>query len=229
MNLTGLFSTPGIAPQLTLFTIIINLAAAFVLSFLSAIVYRATHKGLSYSQSFTVSLVLISFLIAAIVMVIGNSLALAFAAFGAMSLVRFRTAIKDTRDIAFVLLSVAIGFASGTGSHVIAFSTTILGLLIVYILWKVNFGSIRKYDYVLSFSTQADQFSNEKMRSVFGEFLKYDSLLNLVARENGKTLDQSFNIRFINSQEIAKFAHSLGELPGVSDVDIISAKNDIEY
>ncbi len=229
MNFNGLFTTPGTIPQLTLIVIFINLASAFVLSLLSALVYRATHKGLSYSQSFTISLVLISFFITSIVMVIGNSLALAFAAFGAVSLIRFRTAIKDARDIAFVLLAVAIGFSTGTGSYIIAVVTTVFGLLIVYVLAKINFGSIRKYDYVLSFSTSAESFSNDKLRAVFTEYLKFDSLLNLVARENGKILDQSFNVRFINSQEIDKFARALGMLSGVSDVDIISAKNDIEY
>ena len=229
MNFNGLFTNPQAIPQLTALIIFANLLCAFVLSWLSALVYRATHKGLSYSQSFTISLILISFLISAIVMVIGNSLALAFAAFGAMSLIRFRTAIKDARDIAFVLLSVAIGFASGTGSYLIALATTAVGLAIVYVLWKTNFGSIRKYDYVLSLSIHADGFENEKLRGVFTEFLKYDSLLNLVSRENGKVLDQSFNVRFINSQEIDQFAKRLSQLPGVSDVDIISAKNDIEY
>lgn len=229
MNFNGLFTNPLSVPQLTLMVILINLASAFVLSFVAAIVYRTTHKGLSYSQSFTVSLVLISFFIAAIVMVIGNSLALAFAAFGAVSLIRFRTAIKDARDIAFVLLAVAIGFASGTGSYIIAVSTTGFGLLIVYILARTNFGSIRKYDYVLSFSTHTDSFSSDKLRQVFGEYLKYDNLLNLVARENGKILDQSFNVRFINASEVEKFAKALAQLPGVSSVDIISAKNDIEY
>src|SRR3989344_499753 len=229
MNLNGLFSDPLAVPHLTVTVILINLVLAFVLSFVSAVIYRATHKGLSYSQSFTVSLILISFFIAAIVMVIGNSLALAFAAFGAVSLIRFRTAIKDTRDIAFVLLAVAIGFSSGTGSYVIGITTTAFGLLIVYILARTNFGSIRKYDYVLSLTTNTDAFVSDKLRDVFAEYLKFDNLLNLVARENGKILDQSFNVRFIDSSEIDKFARALGQLPGVSDVDIISAKNDIEY
>jgi len=225
----GLFSQPGVVVQLTFWVVLINLASAFALSLVSAIVYRMTHRGLSYSQSFTVSLVMIGFLIASIVMVIGNSLALAFAAFGAMSLIRFRTAIKDPRDIAFVLFAVAVGFASGTGSYFIALATVALGLLIVYVLSKTNFGSIRRYDYVLSFTANTESFSNEKLGEQFAKYLKYNNLLNLVARENGKVLDQSYNVRFINSSEIDKFARELGMLPGVSEIDIISAKNDIEY
>lgn len=214
---------------LSLQTILLNIGCAFALSFLVALVYRATHRGLSYSQSFTISLTMIGFLIASLVMVIGNNLALAFAGVGAVSLIRFRTAIKDVRDVVFVLLVVAIGFASGTGNYILAAITAVFAMLVAAALYKMNFGSIRKYDYVLSFSAEAAGFANDQLRQLFGEFLKYDQLLNLVARENGRILDHSFNIKFINTDEIEKFAKRLAALPGVSDIDIISAKNDIEY
>ena len=215
--------------SLTLTDIAIGLGAAFVLSLLVALVYRATHRGLSYSQGFTVSLILIGFLIASVAMIIGNSLALAFAAFGALSIIRFRTAIKDPRDIAFVLLVVAVGLGSGSRNYILAAATAILACLVACVLYKMNFGSIRKYDYVLSFSAEAAQFQNAKLREIFTEFLKFDQLLNVVTRENGKIIDHSFNIKFINTEEIEKFARRLSALPGVSDIDIISAKNDIEY
>lgn len=217
------------AAALSIQTIIINLAVAFILSLLVALVYRATHRGLSYSQGFTVSLILIGFLIASVVMVIGNSLALAFAGFGAMSLIRFRTAIKDARDIAFVLLAVAVGMGAGTGNYLLAGLTALIAIIAAYVLYKMNFGSIRKYDYVLSFSAQSADFVSDRLREVFAEFLKYDNLLNVAAREGGKAMDYSFNVRFINAQEIDKFARRVSELPGVSDIDILSAKNDIEY
>ncbi len=222
-------SSPLISGKLSLHFILLGIAVSFILCFLVAVIYRATHRGLSYSQGFTISLILIGFLVSATVMIIGNSLALAFAGFGAMSLIRFRTAIKDVRDVAFVLLVVVIGFASGTGNFALAIITAGFAMLISYVLYKTNFGSIRKYDYVLSFSAESGGFSGDKMRQLFGEFLKYDQLLNIVARENGRLLDHSYNIKFINTEEIEKFAKRLAELPGLSDIDIISSKNDIEY
>lgn len=220
---------PAIVTVLTPLTILLNIACAFVLSLLAALVYRATHRGLSYSQSFTISLTMIGFLIASMVMVIGGNLALAFAGLGAMSLIRFRTAIKDVRDVVFVLLVVAIGFASGTSNYILAVVTAGFAMLVSAVLYKINFGSIRKYDYVLSFSAESAQFQGEQMRAVFTEFLKYDNLLNMVARDTGRVLDHSFNIKFINTADIEKFAKRLSELPGLSEIDIISAKNDIEY
>jgi len=225
----NIFSLPSTLASLSPLTAFLNILAAFALSFLIAFVYRATHRGLSYSQNFTVSLILIGFLIASIVMVIGSSIALAFAAFGAISLVRFRTAIKDTKDIAFVLMVVAVGFASGASNYAVAGITAVFGIIAVFVLHKMNFGSIRKYDYVFNFTAESALYDAGRLRDIFAEFLTYNNLLNAVVRENGRVMDYSYNVKFISSQDIEKFAKRVGELPGVSDVDIISAKNDIEY
>src|SRR3989344_3958461 len=179
--------------------------------------------------SFVFTLILIGVLIAVIMMVVGNSLAIAFGAFGAFSLIRFRTAIKDTRDLAFVLLVVTIGLAVGTRNYLIAILTTIFAGAIIFGLTKINFGSIRKYDYLLNFSAFSDKFSAENLRSVFAEFLKYDNLLNVTAKEGGKVLTYTFNIKFIKAAEIEKLITKISQLEGIFDIDVISAKNDIEY
>lgn len=217
-------------PQsISVFLIIVNLVLSFGLSFLIAVTYRNTHKGISYSQSFTFTLILIGVLISVILMIIGNSLAIAFGAFGAFSIIRFRTAIKDTKDVAFILIVVAIGLAVGTGNYNIAVLTTIFSMFIVYTLTKFNFGAIRRYDYILAFEANTENFSNEKMRELFKEYLKYDNLLNVASRDGGKLLDYSFNIKFKKSSDIEKFTKKLSNLEGASSVDIVSAKNDIEY
>ncbi|MDP2586443.1 MAG: DUF4956 domain-containing protein [Candidatus Komeilibacteria bacterium] len=209
--------------------ILISIAFALILSLVVAVVYKNTHKGLSYSQSFTFTLVLIGTLIAVIMMVIGNSLAMAFGAFGAFSLIRFRTAIKDTKDIAFILLVVAIGLASGTGNYLIALITTVVAVSAIYLMTRFNFGSIRKYDYLLSFSVRASQFSNDLVQPLFKNYLLYNNLLNVVARDKGEVLDYSFNVKFIKTSEIKEFIGDLNKIEGVFDVEILSAKNDIEY
>ncbi len=225
----NLFNITPIGEPLTLLTIIITILLAFILSLAVAWVYKITHKGLSYSQSFTFTLILIGLLLSVIMMVIGNSLAIAFGAFGAFSLIRFRTAIKDTKDVAFILLAVTIGLAMGTRNFLIAIIITVFTLLVIYILTKINFGSIKKYDYILNFSANSNIFSNEKMRKLFSEFFKYDNLLNVVSKENGRILDYTFNIKFIKSEELEAFIKKFSQLEGVTNIDIISAKNDIEY
>ncbi|MDD5031505.1 MAG: DUF4956 domain-containing protein [Patescibacteria group bacterium] len=227
--LDNLFNVSAASSQLTLGAIIIDLVLAFILSFIVAVVYKNTHKGLSYSQSFTFTLILIGILVSVVIMVIGNSLAVAFGAFGTFSLIRFRTAIKDTRDVAFILLVVTIGLSVGTRNYLIAILATVFTLAVVYGLNKINFGSIRKFDFILNFSVLTKTFSNDRMRDVFKEYLKYDNLLNVTSREGGKFLDYSFNIKFILNSDMEQFLGKFNSLEGVEDVDLISAKNDIEY
>src|SRR3989338_10365740 len=119
------------APQVAL-----NVFFAFVLSSLVVLVYQITHRGYSYSKNFVTSLILISLISTLVMMVIGNSLARAFALLGTFSIIRFRTAVKDSRDISFIFLSLVIGMAVGTNNYTIAIVGTILILLIILALDK---------------------------------------------------------------------------------------------
>ena len=77
---------------------LINLAIACLLGIIISLVYKGTHKGLSYSQSFMLTTIFVTVIVCMVMMVIGNSLARAFALVGALSIIRFRTVIKDTKD-----------------------------------------------------------------------------------------------------------------------------------
>jgi len=82
-------------------------------------------------------------------------------------------------------------------------------------LHKINFGSIRKYDYILTFSAASEKFSNEKMRDVYLSYLKYHNLLNVISRESGKILDYTFNIKFLSEDDIEKKVEEKLELLGI--------------
>ena len=76
----------------------LNVSVAFLLGLFISYVYKKTHKGLSYSQSFMLTLVFVTIIVAIVMMIIGNNLARAFALVGALSIIRFRTVVKDTKD-----------------------------------------------------------------------------------------------------------------------------------
>ncbi|MCB0843737.1 MAG: DUF4956 domain-containing protein, partial [Bacteroidetes bacterium] len=111
---------------LTVADIVINLAISVICGLIISVVYRLTYKGASYSVTFVHSLVLLSMITAIVLLVIGNNLARAFGLVGAMSIIRFRTAVRDTQDIVFIFFSLAVGMAAGVGYPVIAILGTIL-------------------------------------------------------------------------------------------------------
>lgn len=125
MNLTG--------TGLTLNTIIINIAVTFVLSFIIYLVYKMTYSGVAYSKSFNVSIVMTSMVTSMIMMVIGNNLALSLGMVGALSIVRFRAAVKEPKDISYLFWGLAIGLSAGTGAYSIAVVGTIAMVIIVFI------------------------------------------------------------------------------------------------
>ena len=103
-DLSGTFST---------LDIIVSLSLSFVLSAIIGWVYRYTHKNVSYSQSYVQTLVMVGMVISLIMLVVGSNIARAFALVGALSVVRFRNAIKETRDVGFIFLVMAIGMTTG--------------------------------------------------------------------------------------------------------------------
>ena len=129
---------------------IANFVVAIIISVLVALVYKRSHQGVSYSRGFVLSLVMVGVVMAGVMMVIGNSLARAFGLFGAFSLVRFRSAIKDPRDIAFVFWSLIEGMAAGTANYELALLLFLMMTFLVLILEKYQFGSIRKTGFTLA-------------------------------------------------------------------------------
>lgn len=209
--------------------VVVNLIIAFFLSLVIALVYKKTHKGLSYSQSFIMTLIIAGIIICAVMMVIGSNIARAFGAFGAFSLIRFRTAIKDAKDMGYIFLVLAVGMAVGTNNYIIALATTVIALLVLLILTKINFGSIRKFSYILSFNLDTRQTEENVYKPVFDEFLGSSSILNIKALEQGHVLQLSFSIKFISEKDLEKFIRTVEGLNGISEVNLITAKNDVEY
>ncbi|HLC18151.1 MAG TPA: DUF4956 domain-containing protein, partial [Thermodesulfobacteriota bacterium] len=136
--------------------IVVNICLAIALGLIVAWVYRYTHKGLSYSQSFVLTLVFVAVIVSSVMMIIGNSLARAFALVGALSIIRFRTVVKDTKDTAYVFFSLAVGMASGTSNYYIAVITTGVISVLAIILHTINFGALYKSEFILRFLYDKD-------------------------------------------------------------------------
>jgi len=104
----------------TLETIAFNMAVTLVLGLFIFFVYKKTFTGVLYSLSFNVSIVVIALITAMIIMLIGSNLAISLGMVGALSIVRFRSAIKEPRDLAFLYWAISVGLSSGTGAFLIA-------------------------------------------------------------------------------------------------------------
>src|SRR3989338_3268747 len=211
-----------------LVSIAMNISLSFVLGLLIATVYKKTHKGVSYSQSFTQTLLILTVISTSAMMVIGSSLAKAFGMAGALSIIRFRTVVKDPKDIGFVFLALVIGMACGTQGYLIAITTAALLTIIIISLTKVNFGSIKKHNFVLRYYQQMNLISNEEVHDLLRTYLKSCVLLSMLSHESGKTFEFSYNVDFISKNEQNDLLKELSARKGISNVYLLNASNDIE-
>ncbi|GAC01544.1 MULTISPECIES: DUF4956 domain-containing protein [Gordonia] len=132
------FEIQDLSGTFTTFDIIVSLSLSFVLSAIIGWVYRLTHKNVSYSQSYVQTLVIVGMVVSLIMLVVGSNIARAFALVGALSVVRFRNAIKETRDVGFIFLVMAIGMTTGTRFYVLAIAATVAICLVMVLMSKFN-------------------------------------------------------------------------------------------
>lgn len=131
----------NLTSNITFIDVASSLALSFVLSLVIAWVYRFTHKGVSYSQQYVHTLVLMGTVVSLIMLIIGSNVARAFALVGALSIIRFRNAMKETRDVGFIFLVMAVGMAVGTRFFLLAvFSTFILSGIVIILTRFDMFG-----------------------------------------------------------------------------------------
>ncbi|WP_271799393.1 DUF4956 domain-containing protein [Dietzia maris] len=128
-DLSGTFTAFDVAASLTL---------SFVLASLIGWVYRYTHQNVSYSQSYVQTLVIVGMVIALIMLVVGSNIARAFALVGALSVVRFRNAIKETRDVGFIFLVMAVGMAAGTRFYLLAAAAAVAICVVIVLMSRFN-------------------------------------------------------------------------------------------
>ena len=123
---------------LTTEDIVIRILASAVLGAVVYISYWYTHAGTTYSKKFNVSLLTLTILTGAVMTVIGNNVALSLGMVGALSIVRFRTAIKDTRDTTYIFWAIIIGICCGVGDYKVAGVGSSVVFLVLLFLGRVR-------------------------------------------------------------------------------------------
>ena len=127
----SLFTNPS---DMTWQQILMNISAAAVLGMFIFISYLISHRGTIYSKKFNASLVILTVLTGTVMTVIGNNIALSLGMVGALSIVRFRTAIKDSRDTVYIFWAIIIGICCGVGDYLVASIGSAVTFAVIFIL-----------------------------------------------------------------------------------------------
>ena len=209
----------------------IALVGGFVLGLIIAWVYTATHRGLSYSQSFQFSLVLLTMLGAVVMMIASGSLLQAIGILGAFSLIRFRTAIKDPKDMSYILLVLAVGLALGAQMYILAVLTTVIVCVVILLLTWMNFGATNRHESVVRIMCKAEGKSQNVNVGNYEALLSKmtDSYRLLSAHARGERMELSYGIRPKRKETPVSILESLRKEGTIEDAEIFDAKHQVEF
>ncbi len=150
---------------------LIAIALSFALSLFIVFIYRATYAGVNYSRNFTSCLMMLSMVTSLVILVVSSNVVLSMGMVGALSIVRFRTAVKEPTDTAFLFWAIATGIICGAGYITISvLMTLLLGLLFVAVH---AFAGKQKYGtYMIVVRYDADSEVESKLMGVNGYKMK---------------------------------------------------------
>ncbi|MBN2534338.1 MAG: DUF4956 domain-containing protein [Spirochaetales bacterium] len=196
-----------------------NQFIAILVALLISWVYKRTYSGVIYSKNFNITLVLVTVVTCAVMMVIGSSLALSLGMVGALSIIRFRSAIKDIRDIGYLFWGMSAGLAAGTGNHMIA----ILGTIIVAVLMFVYHKFLgEQFSYLLI--VKGNGLSENQLENVFKDFSNKYKLKMKNSDSAGYELIYEIQIK---KKEEFSFINTIKEISGVKSINLLSNKGEL--
>ena len=211
-----------------LLTVSIALGGSLVLSLVVAFVYKWTHRGLSYSQSFQFSLVLLGMLGSVIMIIASGSLLRAIGILGAFSLIRFRTAVKDPKDMAYILFVLAIGMAMGAGMYELAVATAVVVSLVILVLTWTNFGMAHRHESVLRILSEGTAASNAaSIEAILADRTAEHRLLS--AHAHGDRMEFSYGVRPKKGDTSLALLDTLRAEKGVEHAEFFDAKHQVEF
>ena len=170
-NLLQLLESSG--GDLTTETILLRLVMSAIIAAFLFLSYRLSHSGSIYSAKFNVSLMALTVITTTVMIVIGNSIALSLGMVGALSIVRFRTAIKDSRDTIYIFWAIVVGICCGSGDYLVAAA----GSAVVFILLLV-FGRLRTDNRVLLILRTA-RVNASKVESLIFQYYNRKAILRV--------------------------------------------------
>ena len=204
--------------SVSILDMVLALVLAFGVGLFIFFVYKKTYAGVMYSSSFGVTLVALTMITTLVILAVTSNIVLSLGMVGALSIVRFRTAIKEPMDIAFLFWSIAVGIVLAAGPIPLAvFGTVIIGIiLLVFANQKDN---TNPYIVVLSL----DGNDAEKAAT---EFLAQNTKKCIVKSKTARKGNVEVNLEVRLNNDNTDFINTLATMPGVQNAVLVSYNGD---
>lgn len=198
--------------QVTLFRLLIAFFLAASLSWLISLLYMKTYRGSGYSQSMSHTLILISCVVAVVMIVIGSNIARAFSLVGALSIIRFRTAVKNTRDTAYIFLTMSIGMAAGSRFYFTAVVATLLFSFLILILHNRDIGGNRRPAQILRVQVPLDRSPDTLLGDILAASCSHWEPVSIETVRLGSLTEATYQVHLKSGVDTAEFLNKIRTL-----------------
>lgn len=214
----GLLTQGGV---LELRRAIVALLLAFGLGQAVAVIYMTTFRGLSYSRATVHSMALGSVITCMLMLAIGSSIAAGIGVAGGLSAVRFRTTLRDPRDIIFIFAALGVGMASGVQAYGAAIAGTVIFAGGSLLLHFTGYGARQQPDGLLRFVAPNRPEAEEALIKILRAHCRSFSLVTLREAAQGTVMEHAYQISVRLPELRSQLVSSLQAIPGVQDVALL--------
>ncbi|MCO4795330.1 MAG: DUF4956 domain-containing protein [Bacteriovoracaceae bacterium] len=211
--------------SLSLFDIFLTFTLPFLLTVPVALFYRYTSKSNNYSVEFIHSLLLFSSMTSIITLLIGSNIARAFGLVAALSLIRFRTALKSTLDAMYLFWALTIGMACGTGFYFAASMIVILGITYVWLVKFFRFGAPKHLNLVVRAIVEDKNHSSnaDEIESLMQKDFRDVQRLNMILTESGERA-YIYSAEAKLDQEFSELENKIKSISGVKNLELVNSE-----
>ena len=203
--------------NLTPWSVGLGLIFGLLVGLIIAFTYKRCYRGVLYSPNFGVTLIMMTLITTPVVMVIGSNIALSMGMVGALSIVRFRTAVKDPLDTAYMFWALTMGILLGAEQYIIALVVVAAISVILFALNIFKFNSPNSYLLVLHYDEDAEYDINQQLR----RSVKHRRLRSKTVTRSGA--EMTYEVRLDNKQDLV--ALMLG-IEGVHDATLVACQTE---
>lgn len=212
----------------TLTDVALVLLLSLTLTAVCAWVYRATHRGTSYAQSFAQTLVMMGMVTALIMLIIGSNIARAFSLVGALSVIRFRNAVKETRDVGYMFLVMAIGMACGTRFYMLAAVATAVFAAVLTAMFKLDMFNKRVTERILRLRLPASHDPDVVLEPVFREWVTDNRLIAIETVAGGSLQELVYTVVLKMDGDTRAFLEALRAVTDNHKVSLVIGQQEVD-
>lgn len=223
-----IFALEATVKNPTFMSVVYSVCLSFLLSSLIAYTYKKTFQGLSYSRSFLQAMILSSLVTAIAMQAIGDNIARGFGMMGALAIIRFRSSLKDPRDMIFVFATLSIGMACGVYSYQIAMIGAIAFSLSAFAIQSVPFSKEAHFDGLLKFNMESNGDQKVQLEKTLNSHCKYFALVTLREVAQGARLDYSYQVKLKKGEDSANFVEKIREIESVKGLSLLLQESTVE-